>query len=399
MKLKAISSILFGAILGSSTPTFAIPTEDGIYATFEITHGETPLGSFTCELHFEQAPLTVANFAGLAEGLCNWIDFQTGEVKEKIPFYDGITFHRVIEGFVIQAGSPNGTGSDGPGYRFIDEFDFDLRHDSAGILSMANSGDDTNGSQFFITLADTSHLDFVHSVFGRVVENMDVVTAISNVPTTNDNPDTDVIITKVTITRNGEAAENFDPTQFGLPVPLQADSQLIYNEDEDNFYLSYDQLRFNSYEFFRTLDLNFWVYLALDFYIDHPPSQDYDLFPFAFARNHQFYRMARVAYTYVPASLIGTEMRMTYGGQTLDFIFNDESSGIYSVDEGSFSDFNSYTWQQNAHRGLLVLTLNNTQQFDVRLHFITETNGIVSGVFIWDNQGFLVSETFLLNLP
>src|SRR5690606_22462702 len=129
-----------------------------------------------------------------------------------------LTFHRVIDGFMIQSGSPNGNGTDGPGYRFPDEFHPDLIHDQAGILSMANSGFDTNGSQFFITDAPTSWLDYKHAVFGRVIEGMEVVEAVSAVETDESGrPETPVVIESITIIRNGAAAQAFNLDRDKLP--------------------------------------------------------------------------------------------------------------------------------------------------------------------------------------
>jgi cyclophilin family peptidyl-prolyl cis-trans isomerase len=135
---------------------------DGLYA--EIS---TPRGAITAELFYERVPLTVTNFVGLAEGTL-------GPEPHK-PFYNGLTFHRVVPGFVIQGGDPSGSGEGGPGYEFADEFVPGLRHDAAGVLSMANSGPDRNGSQFFITLNEENRLNYLHSVFGRVVRGLDVL--------------------------------------------------------------------------------------------------------------------------------------------------------------------------------------------------------------------------------
>ena len=164
-------------------------------------HFETSLGNFTAELFESKTPKTVGVFAGLAEGSREWTHPKTGE-KSKKPFYDGIIFHRVIDGFVIQGGDPLGQGYGGPGYQFEDEFHPDLRHDRLGILSMANAGPNTNGSQFFITLGPTPHLDRRHSVFGVVVDGLDVVEKIGKVKTgAQDRPVTPVVMNKVTIER------------------------------------------------------------------------------------------------------------------------------------------------------------------------------------------------------
>ena len=166
-----------------------------------LAHFDTTMGKFTVELFEDKTPKTVANFTGLAEGTKEWKHPKTGEKSTK-PYYDGIVFHRVINGFMIQGGDPLGQGFGGPGYNFEDEFHPDLRHDRAGILSMANAGPNTNGSQFFITLAPTPHLDRRHSVFGAVTDGLDVIKAIGNLPVDkNDRPTVPVVINKLTIER------------------------------------------------------------------------------------------------------------------------------------------------------------------------------------------------------
>ena len=147
---------------------------------------ETSMGKFTIELFAAEVPNTVGNFAKLAEK----------------NFYDGVIFHRVIDGFMIQGGDPTGTGRGGPGYQFADEIHPQLKHTGEGILSMANAGPNTNGSQFFITLVPTPHLDGKHTVFGKVVEGMDVVRKIGKTPTAKgDRPVTDVVMKSVRIER------------------------------------------------------------------------------------------------------------------------------------------------------------------------------------------------------
>jgi len=168
----------------------------GVYA-----HFTTNEGTFAVQLFDRDAPKTVENFVGLAEGTKEWTDPRTGQ-KVKKPFYNGLIFHRVIDGFMIQGGDPTGTGTGSPGYRFADEFSSNVRHSKAGILSMANAGPNTNGSQFFITLGPTPHLDNKHSIFGEVVEGMDVVRKIGKTKTgPGDRPAKDVVINSVKIER------------------------------------------------------------------------------------------------------------------------------------------------------------------------------------------------------
>lgn len=171
--------------------------------TGTYAHIETSMGKFTIELFESQAPNTVGNFIGLADGTKEWKDPKTGETVKGQPFYDGVIFHRVIDGFMIQGGDPTGTGMGGPGYRFADEIHPSLKHKGEGMLSMANAGPNTNGSQFFITLTATPHLDGRHAVFGQVVEGMDVVKAIGKVKVSNpgDRPLTNIVMNKVTIER------------------------------------------------------------------------------------------------------------------------------------------------------------------------------------------------------
>jgi peptidyl-prolyl cis-trans isomerase A (cyclophilin A) len=168
----------------------------GTYGRFVTTEG-----TFTVRFFDQETPRTVENFVGLAEGTKEWTDPRSNQ-KVKRPYYNGTIFHRVIAGFMIQGGDPLGQGIGGPGYNFADEFHPKLRHSKAGILSMANRGPNTNGSQFFITLGPTPHLDDRHSVFGEVVEGMDVVNRIGSTATGDrDRPVKDIVIESVTIER------------------------------------------------------------------------------------------------------------------------------------------------------------------------------------------------------
>ncbi len=186
---------------------------NGIFADFT-----TSMGAFTCRLEYAEAPMATANFIGLATGERACLEAGTARVRAT-PYFDGLTFHRVIAGFMIQGGSPNGQGTDGPGYVFPDEFDPSLRFDGAGVLAMANSGPRSNGSQFFITVGNASWLNDVHTIFGSVVDGQPVVDAISQVATdASAKPLTNVVLQSVVIRRVGPDAQAFDIDDQGLPV-------------------------------------------------------------------------------------------------------------------------------------------------------------------------------------
>lgn len=176
--------------------------KDGLYAKFDTEKGE-----IICQLEYQKTPLTVANFVGLAEGTK---DLGAGAKAKGDKYYDGLKFHRVIDNFMIQGGCPLGTGTGGPGYTFPDEIDPSLTHSGPGILSMANAGPGTNGSQFFITHTATPHLDGKHTVFGHVVSGQDVVDAIAK----------DDLINSIEIIRVGPEAEAFQSDQKAFDALL-----------------------------------------------------------------------------------------------------------------------------------------------------------------------------------
>jgi peptidyl-prolyl cis-trans isomerase A (cyclophilin A) len=174
--------------------SLALSLPPGLYATLK-----TSMGNITCELFPEQAPLAVKSFVGLATGQQPWLDPVSGNVQHR-PLYTQTLFHRVIPNFMIQGGDPTGTGRGGPGYQFADEFTPSLSHNRPGRLSMANSGPNTNGSQFFITQVPTPWLDNHHTIFGQVIDGMSIVNNIVNVKRDrNDKPLKDVILLEVEI--------------------------------------------------------------------------------------------------------------------------------------------------------------------------------------------------------
>ena len=195
MKAIILVAAFFASLLSGSTIE-AQEKKGPVYATLK-----TSMGDIVIQLFEDKAPKTVANFVDLATGAKEWTDPKTKE-KVKRPLYNGTIFHRVIPGFMIQGGDPLGNGTGGPGYRFEDEFNPDLKHSKPYILSMANAGPNTNGSQFFITHKATPWLDGKHSVFGEVVKGQEVVDAIANVPRDfRDRPLKEVVLKEVVISR------------------------------------------------------------------------------------------------------------------------------------------------------------------------------------------------------
>lgn len=178
-----------------------VQLEDGIYA-----HLATNKGDILFKFELEKAPITCASFIALAEGNMPSVS----EAYKGKPYFDGLTFHRVIPKFMIQGGDPAGNGQGGPGYQFVNETSNDLTHDK-GVVSMANAGPNTNGSQFFITVAPTKQLDGSYSIFGKVIKGQEVADAISLVPRNGaDKPNEAVVMNKVTILRNGKDAKKYD---------------------------------------------------------------------------------------------------------------------------------------------------------------------------------------------
>jgi cyclophilin family peptidyl-prolyl cis-trans isomerase len=255
MPCLRIFAALFGLVALSP---FATAQEEGIFADFQ-----TSMGNFTARLDYVNSPQTVANFIGLATGARPYISAKTGAVVTGKPYYDGLIFHRVISDFMIQGGCPLGTGSAGPGYNIRDEVANGLFHDPAYVLSMANSGPNTGGSQFFITVVPTPWLDGKHSIFGNVITGTEVVDAIKVVPVVSSKPVTDVVIQSVTIRRIGTAAQAFDIHAHNLPVcVVPAGALQVVPNDSVTWNFSASPEPGSIFAAYKSTDLGSWSKLG-----------------------------------------------------------------------------------------------------------------------------------------
>jgi cyclophilin family peptidyl-prolyl cis-trans isomerase len=345
LRRTALLAVLWAA--GPLSAFTAAGHGPGLYAVFETSAGE-----FACALHFEEAPLTVANFVGLAEGTQPWRKLESSPdnagdgVLYRRPYFDGLIFHRVVGGFVIQTGSRNGLGTDGPGYTLPDEIVPSLRHDAAGVLSMANTGTpNTGGSQFFVTLDATPHLDGIHAVFGRVVEGLDVVQAIGLT-----NPATDPItIHSIEIVREGAAAEAFVADAPGLPRLQELDflyepvqRRLVYQVPEEGVY-----------QIYGTEDLAAWT---LGRQVSVPPvgeERSVDVSGLLASVESYFFRGT---YTrYAPAlDRTGRTLRLDMADRPdFTFVLTSDSGATYT--EGADAGVASYTWEEIGNTAMVTI--------------------------------------------
>ncbi|WP_340199148.1 peptidylprolyl isomerase [Ascidiimonas sp. W6] len=201
--LKVLTLLLILALVGCKDKNYK-DLGDGLFADIQTNYGD-----MIVQLTYDKTPITAANFVSLAEGTNPYV----ADSLKGIKFYDGVIFHRVIKDFMIQGGDRSGTGAGSPGYRFDNEIADSLTHNKAGIISMANAGPNTNGSQFFITHKPSPFLDGQYNIFGEVVLGLETVDSIAVVKTENEKPVSEVIISKITIVRNGKEAKNFDAPQ------------------------------------------------------------------------------------------------------------------------------------------------------------------------------------------
>lgn len=407
------SKILPALLLIVATSLSATPTEDGLYAVFE-----TSRGTFTAELYYELAPLSCANFVGLAEG--SLPSYEGEDFTPKYShFYDDLTFHRVSAGFVIQGGDPDGNGTGGPGYRWLDEVRPELSHDAEGILSMANAGANTNGSQFFITLSDDSapDLDGRHNVFGKVVESIGTVRTIGSVITdAEEKPTFPVTIDKVTILRIGDAANAFDPSFYANAfdprvsfAPKAFETEIdITPTDSGTLAVTAPKVALADYRLLRADDpraeADDWTEVARIY-----PSLDPEL-EIAFAlpeiqpNAQKFYRIQPTIASLRDMFGIYENLVITSGTGENEYVesvaFLQDLVGVYESDTISESAI-FYDWAEigNGRAQLAVYNIN----FSLNIHFFltpeTETTGKVL-IREYNPNGqiaFLVNGTYTLN--
>jgi peptidyl-prolyl cis-trans isomerase A (cyclophilin A) len=347
----------------------------GIYADFT-----TSMGSFTCRLEYATSPKAVANFVGLATGQRAWLDLPSGLMKTN-PFYNGLLFHRVIAGFMNQGGSPNGLGTDGPGYAFVDEFSPSLRHDGFGVLSMANSGPDSSGSQFFITVSAQPQLDDVHTIFGRLVGGSNVVYAINHVATdSSDKPLTNVVIQTVAIRRLGGPAQAFDIQAQGLPVVTNL--ALNIARAGGNVSLAYSNRLYADNRLYSSTNLLQWTGAGLGIEIAAPISNALQR---AAVAPREFFRLAQVQYgasTLAPKDLFGRTLTLTFtvGPGIITNVFNSSGGGTYGWSSGPGGTIPAYAWYQEPYRGRLwPLYFSGLVTMTLQLNFESLAAGSFSG--------------------
>ena len=375
------------------SPSASAQYTNGIYAEFN-----TSMGSYTCRLEYALAPKAVANFIGLATGQRAWLDLPSGVVKTN-PFYSGTTFHRVMPGFMNQGGSPNGLGTDGPGYAFVDEFTPSLRFDGFGVLAMANSGKDSNGSQYFVTVAPTPWLNDVHTIFGRLYGGSNVVYAINNVATdVNSKPLTNVFVNAINIRRVGPEAAAFDVNTNGLP--LVTNLTLSIARSGTNISLSFSNRLYADTRIYATGYLTNWGWLGLGIDLTGVPTNS---FTRGYTNNSQFFRAAQIQYpasTLSPKTVSGRTLALTFTNGTtgtLTITFNSSGGGNYTFPPGAPGTVTSYTWSQLPYNGQLwPIYFSGLVTMTLALNFDTALAGSFTGK-AYTATPFTIGGSFTLN--
>lgn len=404
---------------------------EGIFAEFN-----TSMGSFTCRLEYAYAPKAVANFIGLATGQRPWMDQNTGAVRTE-PYYDGIVFHRVIKDFVIQSGSRNGQGTDGPGYAFIDEFTPSLRYGGTGVLGMANSGTNSNGAQFFITVGSQASLNDHYAIFGELSGGTNVVLDINRVGGSffSDRPTNDIVLRNVVIRRVGANAQAFDINAQGLPL-VTSQRLDIGRAASNQFSLTFSNRA--SVENFLFSTTNFYVpglytniYVLTNYFMTNVvlgvtnatttnatvtnivlnSSYETNVYTTNFAAwdseslgievpsaplTNTFYRtrtnasgyfrLAQIVYTgiYVPQKLYNRTLTLNFddGLGTIVINFDGAGGGTYTPPPGDPpGTIKNYTWSQTYFQGNLdpIKYSGNILPMSLTFFFNSPSNGVFSG--------------------
>jgi peptidyl-prolyl cis-trans isomerase A (cyclophilin A) len=378
---------------------FALPVfgqTNGIFADFT-----TSMGNFTCQLDYTNAPKTVANFVGLATGERAWLDLVTGEARTNA-FYNGLTFHRVVAGFVDQSGSPNGQGTDDPGYAFVDEFSPLLTFNGPWVMAMAHhlGIPNDNGSQFFLTVEPFTSGNNVYPVFGNVISGTNVVAAINRVATdSNNKPLTNVVIQQVVIRRVGAAAAAFDINAQGLPVVTNLPLSITRNSGQ--VVLTFSNRLYAENRYYDSTDLSSWVANPLAIEITAPTS---NIVPVPIVSTNEFFRFAQVQYassTFAPKDLLGGTLTMAFsaGLGTLTFVFNSTGGGTYSVSSGGSGSI-GYNWTQDIYRGYLypIQLSGSGESMTCTLNFKNGTSGTFNGT-LYAPSPIAVAGTFTWARP
>lgn len=385
-----------------------------IYADISISHGGVSLGVVQVRLDYDKAPRTCANFIGLATGERPWLDTTTGQIKSGVPYYDGLTFHRLIHTFMMQGGDPLGTGSGGPGYVFQDEFDDDLRHAKKYVLSMANSGPHSNGSQFFIMLVDNwtgtgiSHTDMdnKHSVFGEVISGTSIIegfTNETNFPTAaSDRPDSAIVIKSVKIIGWNQSTFDIHDPSLLLPTVYGVETKISHDPDADTYTATWDRQNQNECFFQVSGDLTAWQYLSNGVYtypylLSMDAETAWPLTLGGVTGTKFFSRVAGIDYSLIsraPADLTadGSTMEITItGSETVTLTFDGAGGGSWISSEGGLGSLTSVSWTRNLDQSSGVLFYRFSQGGQLPLGRLQVTFDAPAGSENWPSFDFTVN--------
>ncbi len=359
----------------------ACPTKTRAQIYADVTVAGAASGTFTITLEYVKTPAAAANFIGLATGRRGWVDRLTGAIRSD-GFYNGVTFHRVIAGFMSQTGSRAGDGTDGPGYSFKNEIDATLTHNAAYVVAMANSGKDTNGSQYYITAAAQPSLDGGYTVFGHVTAGQAVCNAINATPTNaSDRPLTAITITGITVYGPSYAA-------FNLAQPLLpkvVDASPLPKKTGAAYALGYEHRAYSEYFGFHSGDFATWTKFASGYYANTAPAAgDLDLTSFATGNRH-FFRYGRADYTtcanlFVPTTVAGKSLHFSIPlGGTLA-VNGTATGGTWTFDGAGSIGIISYNSFPQPYSGYIYLQLSSGYQFSIdRLEYTSATAGTYVG--------------------